>query len=208
MLAATENRHVSEIAERYRRRAGIFERMVAAVAPDQWSNQSPCAEWEARDVVGHVVDMHGVMLRPFGRELNASPSVEHDPLGAFRSARADVEAVLADPELAAIETDTPMGRVTVQQHIDAVASADMVIHGWDLARATGQDATIDPTEVERLWPEAQQLGDDMRTPGAFGSGIVVYGPEVRVPVEAPLQDRLLGLLGRDPWWNGPAGEER
>jgi uncharacterized protein (TIGR03086 family) len=206
-LLATENRPVSEIAERYRRRADSFARTVAAAAPGEWSNQSPCADWTARDVVGHVVDMHSVMLRPLGRAPDQRRSVERDPLGAFRSARGELEAVLADPELAAIETDTPMGRMTVQQHIDAVASADMVIHRWDLARATGQDATIDPEEVARLWPEAQQIGDEMRTPGAFGPGIVVYGPEVAVPADAPLQDRLLGLLGRDPAWSGSAGED-
>ena len=37
-----------------------------------------------------------------------------------------------------------------------------------------------------------------RTPGAFGEGIEVYGPEVPVPADAPLQDRLLGLIGRQP----------
>ena len=40
----------------------------------------------------------------------------------------------------------------------------------------------------------------MRIPGAYGPGIVVFGPEVKVPEDAPLQDRLLGLLGRDPAW--------
>ncbi len=39
-----------------------------------------------------------------------------------------------------------------------------------------------------------------RTPGAFGPGVEVYRPEVKVPQDAPLQDRLLGLIGRDPNW--------
>ncbi|MDP9145742.1 MAG: TIGR03086 family protein, partial [Actinomycetota bacterium] len=79
-------------------------------------------------------------------------------------------------------------------------STDMVIHGWDLARATGQDDTIDPDEVARMWPEAQGIGEEMRTPDFFGPGIVVFGPEVTVAADAPLQDRLLGLLGRYPNW--------
>ncbi len=189
---------MNAIADRYRTRADAFEGKVAAVEQAQWGNRSPCDEWDARDVVGHIVDMHGAMLRPFGRDLGPAPSIREDPLAAFRVARAEVEAVLADPVLAATEHESPMGKVTAEQHIDRVVSADMVLHGWDLARATGQDDTIDPEEVARLWPGAQAIPEEMRIPGAFGPGIVVFGPEVKVPDDAPLQDRLLGLMGRDP----------
>jgi uncharacterized protein (TIGR03086 family) len=189
---------VSEIADRYRRRADAFQSKVAAVAPDQWANQSPCADWTARDVVGHVVVMHSAMLQPLGRQRGPGPSVDEDPLAAFVNARADIEAVLGDPTLAATECSTPMGPATAADHIDQVASEDLVVHGWDLARATGQDDTIDPEEVARMWPIAQAMDERMRIPNAFGPGIVVFGPEVPVPDSAPLQDRLLGLLGRDP----------
>ena len=200
---------MTAIAERYRRHADAFERKIAAVRPDQWSNPSPCTAWNARDVVVHIVDMHGVMLRPLGRQLSAAPSVEDDPLGAFKAARADVEAVLDDPELAGLECDTPNGRMTVEQQIDQVISDDLVLHGWDLARATGQDDTIDPDDVERLWSKTTaipaELMEKYRTPGAFGPGVEVFGPEVRVPEDAPLQDRLLGVIGRDPGWAPPRG---
>ncbi|MFJ8911016.1 TIGR03086 family metal-binding protein [Amycolatopsis sp. NPDC102389] len=189
---------MNAIADRYRVRADAFESKVAAVEAGQWESKSPCADWNARDVVGHIVDMHGVILRPFGRDLGPAPSLLDDPLGTFRAARADVEAILGDPVLAATEHETPSGKMTAEQHIDQVVSADMVIHGWDLARATGQDDTIDPDEVARMWPAAQAIPDQMRIPGAFGPGIVVFGPEVEVPEDAPLQDRLLGLMGRDP----------
>ncbi|OXM53607.1 TIGR03086 family metal-binding protein [Amycolatopsis alba] len=189
---------MNAIKDRYRLRADLFESKVAAVEAGQWESRSPCEEWSARDVVGHIVDMHGAMLRPLGRDLGPAPSLKEDPLGAFQSARADVEGVLDDPELAATEHETPAGKMTAEQHIDQVVSADMVVHGWDLARATGQDDTIDPEEVTRMWPGAQAIPDQMRIPGAFGPGIVVFGPEVKVPEDAPLQDRLLGLMGRDP----------
>jgi uncharacterized protein (TIGR03086 family) len=189
---------VSEIADRYRTRADAFQSKVAAARPDRWDDRSPCADWTARDVVGHIIDMHGVMLRPLGRGLSPAPALADDPLGAFTAARADVEALLADPEVAATEVDTPMGRSTVEQHVDQVVSTDLVIHGWDLARATGQDDTIDPAEVDRMWPGVQHIPEEMRIPGAFGPGVVVFGPEVKVPEDASRQDRLLGLLGRDP----------
>ena len=189
---------MTEIADRYRRRADLFEAKVAAAEPERWADPSPCDEWTARDVVGHIIDMHGVMLRPLGRELSLAPSLDEDPLGAFRSARADVEALLADRAVATTECATPMGTMTIEEHIDGVVSTDLVVHGWDLARALGQDDTIDPAEVERLYPGAAEMPPEMHIPGAFGPGIVVFGPEVPVPGDAPLQDRLLGLMGRDP----------
>ena len=195
---------MSAIADRYRRHADAFEAKVAAVRPDQWSNQSPCQAWDARGVVGHIVDMHGVMLRPLGRELSPAPSVADDPLAAFRAARADVEAVLDDPDLADAECETPGGHTTVGGQIDQVISDDLVLHGWDLARATGQDDTMDPDDVERMWAGTSSIPaevmEQLRTPGAFGPGIEVFGPEVQVPDTARTQDRLLGMTGRDPDW--------
>ncbi|MFC3980258.1 TIGR03086 family metal-binding protein [Streptosporangium jomthongense] len=192
---------MSDIATRYRTRADIFAAKIAAVEPGRWSDPSPCEEWTARDVVGHIIDMHAVMLRPLGRSLSPAPSVAQDPLAAFTAARADVEALLDDPATAERKVETPTGNVSVEQHIDQVVSADMVLHGWDLSRATGQDDTIDPAEVEAMWPHVQYIPDEMRIPGAFGPGVVVLGPEVEVPDDAPLQHRLLGLFGRDPNWS-------
>ena len=189
---------MSEIADRYRRRADVFGATVAAVPADRWGDQSPCADWDARDVVRHVVDMHAVMLGPVNRALSPAPSVDEDPLAAFTAARADIERLLEDPALAATECATPMGAMTCEQHVDGVVSEDLVIHRWDLAKATGQDDTINPDELERLWPIAQSIGDELRTPGHFGPGIVVFGPEVPMPADAPLQHRVLGLLGRNP----------
>lgn len=189
---------MTEIAERYRRRAGTFEQKVAGVRPDQWGNQSPCEKWTARDVVDHIVGMHAYMLMPVGRTVE----LPAEPLAAFRAARAAVEAVLDDPALAAQECQTPTGKMTVEEHIDQVVSDDLVLHGWDLARATGQDETMEPVDVERLWASTSAIPAEVlekyRTPDAFGPGIEVFGPEITVAENAPLQDRLLGLIGRRP----------
>lgn len=189
---------MSEIADRYRHRADLFEDKVAAADPKSWGQQSPCEDWKAIDVLQHIIDMHGAMVSPLGRSLSPAPPAIDDPLGAFRAARADVEAILNDPELAGTVHASPMGETTAEQHIDQVVSDDLVLHAWDLARATGQDDTIDPFEVERMLPSAQQIPEIMRTPGAFGPGIVVFGPEVEVSPDSSAQDRLLGLLGRNP----------
>lgn len=183
---------MTAITDRYRTRADAFEAKVAAVRPEDWSNPSPCVEWTARDVVDHVVDVHAMMLNPLGTGLSAGPSATDDPLGAFRSARADLQRVLEDPDLADTEYDGLFGRTRVADTVDRFLGFDLVVHGWDLARATGQDATMPDDEVDRLLGFVEQMGSaTMRENG-------VTGPEVQVPASAPKQDRLLGLLGRDP----------
>ncbi|MFD4668365.1 TIGR03086 family metal-binding protein [Lentzea sp. NPDC058450] len=181
------------IEERYRARADAFEAKVAAVLSHQWDNPSPCARWTALEVVDHVIDMHGVMV---GHPITRT----EDPLTDFREARRVVEEALASR--GSEEVSTPGGPMTLADHVDQVVSDDLVLHGWDLARATGQDEKIPAADVERLWATATavpaELMERFRTPGAFGPGIEVYGPEVPVPSEASLQDRLLGYVGRDP----------
>ncbi|MFD9697880.1 TIGR03086 family metal-binding protein [Lentzea sp. NPDC059081] len=182
------------ISARYRARADAFEAKVANVRADQWGSQSPCARWTALEVVDHVIDMHGVML---GVQL---PRTE-DPLTDFREARRQVQEAL-DSDRARDEVSTPGGPMTLEDHVDQVVSDDLVLHGWDLARATGQDETIPPDDVDRLWAATRsvppELMERFRTPGAFGPGIEVYGPEVPVAEDASAQDRLLGYVGRDP----------
>lgn len=68
---------------------------------------------------------------------------------------------------------------------------DLLVHGWDIARATGQDETLPAQEVHRVYGDALSLGDNLRLDG-------VCGPAVEVPDDASEQDRLLGLLGRTP----------
>ncbi len=192
------------IAQRYRRRADAVVRLVAGVDPARWAGPSPCAAWTARDVVDHLVMMHGAMLGPLGRAPSPAPAVADDPLAAIASAVGDVTAVLDDPVLAATTCTSPAGTMTAARQIDEVLSDDLVVHAWDLARATGQDDVMDPDDVARLWASTTAIPTEVmatfRTPGAFGPGIEVYGPEVVVPEDARLQDRLLGLLGRDPRW--------
>lgn len=188
---------ITQLADRYRRRVDDFHRKVAAVEPDQWSHQSPCDDWTARDVVAHVVDMHLALLRTLDRQADDTPTVAQTPLAAFAAARAGVLAVLDDPPLAEAMVDMPSGYMTAAQYVDSVLSDDLPLHGWDLATATDQDNIIDPSDVERIWATITALPGEMLA--AFRQpDMKILGPEVNVPADAPLQNRLLGALGRDP----------
>ncbi len=101
--------------------------------------------------------------------------------------------MLADSELAGTEYEFYTGPTTVARTIDQVPSADMVWHGWDLARATGQDDTIDQDEVRNALAGVGSFDDAvLRQPG-------VLGPALDPPVGADDQTRLLAFMGRKAW---------
>lgn len=183
---------MSDISDRYARLSGGFADRVAAVPADRWSSPSPCGGWTARDVVGHLVDVHGMFLRLVGRELGPGPDVEHDPLGAFTAARDQVQADLDDPERANAAFEGYFGRTTFAESVDRFVCFDLAVHGWDLARAAGLDDRIDPAELPRLWQATEFFGDAIRSEGTCG-------PALEPPAGADEQTRLLAYLGRRAW---------
>jgi hypothetical protein len=110
-----------------------------------------------------------------------------DPATSFRSVRTAVEDVLDDRN-----TST-----AVALYLDAALSFDLPQHSWDLAKATGQDATLLPDEVDALWETLSGMSSEWWK-WQVDNGH--YAPAVRVPDDAPLQDRLVALIGRDPYW--------
>jgi len=136
------------------------------------------------------VDFSAQMLREQAAVSQVTTLSDHaDPAAAFSMIRRSVEAVLEDPE-------TPP---RVANYLDLSISLDLPQHGWDLAKATGQDATIDPEDIEFLWNAL--IGDRRAWDWQRGKGW--YAAPVPVPEDAPLSDRVLGLLGRDPAWKPP-----
>jgi uncharacterized protein (TIGR03086 family) len=181
---------MSDTADRYRKLAGQMEDRVAAVSDDQWENDSPCVGWTARDVVRPVVDTSGLFLGFIGEGLpDDAPSVDVDPLGAFRAATGAVQAALDDPARAGQEFDGMTGRTSFEQSVGQFGCGDLVIHQWDLARATGQDERLDPDEVSPLHAGLQQAGDMIRSPG-------VFGPAIEPAPDADEQTRFLNFVGR------------
>ncbi len=187
-----ESGGMTEISERYARRAAAFTGKVAAVPDDGWSAPTPCEDWTARDVVRHVVDSQGMFLGFVGREMDELPSVDDDPSGAAQQATARILRDLEDPDLAGATYDGFMGTSTFEAGVDQFLAADLVIHGWDLARATGQDDTIADQDLAELQEAVKHFPEGaMRGPGAFG-------PEVDVAEDASDQDTRLAFLGRRP----------
>lgn len=177
------------VADRYRRLSATFASRIERVPPDLWGAPTPCTDWSVRDLVAHVVEMHEVHLSRVGRTVRPGPSVQEDPLGAFLSIRDQVQADLEDPVRARATFAGRFGRLTFAQVIDRAVCLDLAVHGWDLARATGQDDRIDPTDLPHFWEVIELTGEEALR---FG-----FGPALQPPPGADEQTRLLAHLGRN-----------
>lgn len=175
-------------AERYRRLSAAMAATVAAVPPDRWDDPSPCADWTARDVLQHVIDATTWQATQVDLEL-AGGSAADDPVAAWETTRLAVLEVLDDPDLAGREYDGMFGRTTIAETYRSFYCFDLVVHRWDIAHATGVDATISAVDLAIVRELSEAMGDLIRMDG-------VAGPEVAVPADADEQTKLLGYLGR------------
>ncbi len=176
-------------ADRYRRLGAAFSQRVAAVPTDRWDSPSPCAEWTAREVLRHVVEGQTTFPAKVGIDIAAGPSVDDDPVAAWEYTRDKVQQILDDPEKANREYDSGMGKSTLAASMGSFFCIDLVVHGWDIASATGTDDAIPAQDLAFVGEFAKNMGDMIRSAGAFG-------PELDVPADADEQTKLLAFLGR------------
>jgi uncharacterized protein (TIGR03086 family) len=182
---------MSEISDRYQRLGDAFADKISAVPADRWQSQTPCEEWTARDLVGHVVSTQGMFLGFIGKELKDVPAADDDPQGAWNAARSQVQKTLEDPEQAKTEFQGFAGKSTFEAAADKFLCTDLVVHGWDLSRTAGLDERIEPEDIKRVKSYMETMGDALRSPGAFGAA-------VEAPSDADEQQKMLTFLGRTP----------
>ncbi|MGP4111379.1 TIGR03086 family metal-binding protein [Streptomyces sp. 4N509B] len=180
-------------ADEHRAVARAFTDRVRGVPEGAWERPAPCEGWSARDVVRHLVEWFPDFLKTgAGVDLPKGPSVDEDPVAAWTVHSEAVQALLDDPATARRELSNPhLGQAPLDQAIDRFYTADVFMHTWDLARATGQDETLDPGRCARLLQGMEPLDGVLRESGQFG-------PRVEVPEDADVQTRLLAFVGRTP----------
>jgi uncharacterized protein (TIGR03086 family) len=177
--------------------AGRFTELVLAAPDDSWDWQSPVKEWRARDVVGHLVEwLPSFLDAGAGVRLPSGPSVEDDPVAAWQAHAGAVQALLDDPATAGLTLSNPhVGDLPLDDAIDRFYTGDVFLHTWDLARATGQDVTLDPERCAQMLAGMEPMDEVLRQSGQ-------YGPRVPVPDDADAQTKLIAFIGRDPAWSG------
>ena len=180
-------------ADRHRAVAVEFAKEIAAT-PD-WSAPAPVDGWTALDVVRHLIDWFPGFLAGGGVELPPAGPLDDDPAADWSSRSQAIQQLLDGPD-AESEFAHPMaGSHRLADAIDRFYTADVFMHTWDLAAASGHTADLDPAFAEQLLSGMLGIEDMLRASGQ-------YGRAVAVPANAGPVEKLMGFIGRDPAWRG------
>ena len=176
-------------------------RIVAGVRDDQLAEPTPCEGTSVAGMLDHLVGLTvafrmGAEKQPLDGGARASAE-ELDP--EWRSLLPKQLSALAAAwrRPAAWEGVTTVGGASLPAPaMGGIALNEVLLHGWDLAAATGQEYRPDPAAVAACL----ELVIGLNQPGNEELRNGQFGPVVPVPADAPALDRLLGLTGRDPRW--------
>jgi uncharacterized protein (TIGR03086 family) len=181
--------------------------VLNGVTDDQLAGPTPCPEYTVRNLVGHLLGLATAFtdaaskadspMQRFDPNAGGLPEPTEDWRDAIPAQLDDLVAAWHEPE--AWQGMTMAGGAQLPGAIAGkVAINELIVHGWDLAKSTGQPYTCDPASAQaalEFLSMAAQAPPEQRGP---------FGPVVDVPSGAQLLDQLIGLSGRDPNW-APTG---
>jgi uncharacterized protein (TIGR03086 family) len=181
--------------------------LIRGVPDELLGGPTPCAAYTLGDLIDHVggtaVAFTGAARKATGELASRPPSGDASRLGGgWRTRVPDDLAALAEAwrDPAAWTGTTRAGGVDMPgEFAGLVVLCELVIHGWDVARASGQPFDGHPDVLEPL----HDLLAGWASRGQEALRDEIFEPVVDVPADAPLLDRLVGLSGRDPAWRPP-----
>ena len=181
----------------YRDSVRTFAAKVAAVAPDQWGSATPCGDWDVRALVNHVVSeqlwsvplLAGATIGEVGDKFDGDV-LGDDPAQSAGEAAEDATAAASENGVLDRTVHLSFGDTPAVEYVHQLL-ADHLIHGWDLAIATGGDRTIAPAAVTECLTWFADREELYRSAGAVG-------PRVDVGEGASDIDTLVAAFGRDP----------
>lgn len=183
-------------SNQYRRALLATGHIVAKVRPEQLADPTPCRDWNVRQLLNHIVagnHTFAEVARGGRAEATGDPAdyTRPDPGTNYLASAEAVLAAWSEPGAMERRCHMPFGDIPAPAAV-SIHFLDLVVHGWDLARATGQDATIAPD----LAAEALDISHDLLSPELRELG--VFGPEVPVSADDLLHERLVAFMGRRP----------
>ena len=177
------------------------ERVVANVTPAQFGLPTPCTEWDVQQLANHVLatlELGRALLSDTTPAVTSGPGevpaedlIGSDLLASYRSGAAALVTATTDDAVSIVHL-TPIGEMPGVGLAGFVA-LDVFVHGWDLAKATGQEVNHDPDVADRILGFAwQAVSDDL------GTRAPRFGTQITVADDADPTTRLVAFLGRQP----------
>lgn len=188
-----------------------MRRLVERVRDDQLAAPTPCPEYTLGDLMQHVVELAeaftlaGRKEQPPGGSTSPAPGDASRLPADWRQQAASwlrqLAETWADP--ASWEGSTWIaGFEAPASAVGATAVNELVVHGWDVARASGQPYVLDEASV----PPCREFVASMSGPGSEATRGDAFGPPVPVPDDSSTLDEIIAGNGRDPAWTGPPPE--
>lgn len=182
----------------------FFAQRVTGVSDDQWEDPTPCDEWNVRELVNHNAAenwwasslMEGKRVEEVGDRYEGDV-LGDDPVAGFDASAVAARRAFEDEDALERTVHLSFGDVPGAMYLGQRAT-DLLVHGWDLAVATGQDADVDRDLAWWAW-EANEPFREMI------EAAPVFDDPVEVADDADPWTKLLGLLGRDrSAWEAPS----
>ena len=176
-----------------------LSRLVVGVRDDQLAAATPCRDWTVADLLTHVHQFATVFAANARKEQAQPPGAL---VGDWRSA---IPAQLDDLARTWGHGSAWEGRVTAggvemdAQDNAVVAVEELTVHGWDLARATGQQLRASDSDLDQVDRFFEMYADEL----ASGEG--PFGPAAVPPARATRLERIIARSGREPSWEPAAG---
>lgn len=173
---------------------------IEATSPADLTKPTPCAEWDVRGLLDHMIEVVQGFGAAFAAAGGAAPSTAtasappggENPAATYQQAADTLLQAIRKPGVLDKTISMPFGEMPGSMAINIVIG-DQTIHTWDLAKATGRPYTMDDDLAHGILDMMRR----MMPPGSRGEG-KGFAAEVPCPPDAPIQDRLLAFSGRQP----------
>jgi uncharacterized protein (TIGR03086 family) len=192
----------ARIQELYLAAALSTQQIVENIQPGLWENPTPCTEWNLRVLVNHLIGENAWVTELFAGKTIAEVGgrldgdlTGNDPITAYVETVRPARAVVEAPGAMEVICHLSGGDVRGSRYVGELF-VDTLIHGWDIAKGSGQDPRMAPELAEACYQMVLPIQQILRNSGAFGS-------EVPLADGADLQTKLLAALGRRADWAPP-----
>jgi uncharacterized protein (TIGR03086 family) len=179
--------------DRVKRATAFAAEKINNVKPDDMTKPTPCSEFDVHALLNHVIGGLGMLTEAAKGGKPEMPSGDQcgsDPAATYDERRAALLAALRQPGVLERTWQMPFGSMEGSM-MATIAFMEHLTHGWDVAKATGQDTAMPADLVQECMAVVSPMDAMLRTPG-------VCGPAVSVPDSASLEDKLIAFLGRQP----------